>query len=174
MENIEQDKLLGALNKASEGLQNLISSVKTQDDAVKLFGAENVHEGSYQCKVCGKLVSYSKLIIFDTPVVKGVTAYLCPDCWKLVNDNKLWKLVCVGCKEFKQAMEPGINPKNGFEFKPGKCYHLLQCPSCHPEHFDLTNKKQGEVIALPLIEEILYDQKLKERFAKPFNPEKRK
>ena len=165
VENINKD-LLGELSKASKGLEALADSIKDKNDAINLFGVEKVHDGKYKCKSCGKLVPASELIIFDTPVVKGVVAYLCKDCWHTVVSNKLWKLVCVGCKEFKQAMEPGVNPKNGFTFEPGKCYHLLQCPSCHPENFDLANKKQGEVIALPLIEEILYDQKLKERISK--------
>ena len=157
-ENIKEE-LLHNVSKLVELIQT-----KSKTEIEDLLGKENIKDGQYTCKVCGKRTSLSNLKIFDTPVVKGVTAFLCPDCWKLIEDNKLWKIVCIGCKEFKQAQEPGINPKNGFEFKPGGTYHMLECPSCHPEHFDFSNKKPGDVVALPLIEELIYDEKLKKAY----------
>lgn len=154
---------LGDIKDLSDTLKGFLD-VKNKSEAEKIFGANNVKDGKYRCKVCGKLTDLSNLYVFDTPIVKGIVAYVCPDCKKLIESNKLWKVVCVGCKELKQALEPGVNPKNGFKFEAGKSYHLLQCPVCHPENFNMSEKKQGDVIMLPLIEELLYDEKLKKQY----------
>ena len=131
-----------------------------------LFGKDNVKDGIYTCKVCGKSTPLSNLKIINDPIGGAIFAYTCPDCWNLIKTNHLCKIVCIGCKELKQAVEPFVNPKNGMKFVKDGIYHMLNCPVCAPDQFHVKGMKQGQVVAVPLIEEVIYDNKLKERIIK--------
>lgn len=145
----------------SSAREYLASENKTKEHAIKLFGEDAVTDGVFKCKNCGKLVSNSKLKIFNTKIINGAVAYLCDDCWNYLNKNGLVKLVCVKCKEVRKIMEPFKNPKTGFEFKKGESYHMQDCPVCNPDKF--TNNPKGTLVPVVIIEEAIYDKKVAEQ-----------
>lgn len=134
----------------------LKSETKSKDEAIKLFGEDNVNDGFFICKGCGKKVPTSKLKIFNSNVVKGITAQLCDECWDYVKKEGAVFLVCIKCKELRKVMEPFKNPVSGFEFKKNNIYHIEDCPVCNPDKFI---KNSSEPIPMVIIEEAIYNGK---------------
>lgn len=62
---------------------------------------------------------------------KQVLDKICRECDQSVKD---WcKIICVTCREVIARRKPSHDPKYGFTYKPGECYHVKNCPTCKPE-----------------------------------------
>lgn len=149
---IDIAKDFASMPKAAELLRH-----PTEEKAIELFGKDQVAPAMFACKSCGKHATLDKLKVFDTPVVKGAMAYLCDECWETARKAKSCYIICVKCKEVRKCMEPFVNPKNGFKLEAGKFYHIMDCPECNPD------KYAGKTVPAMIIEEVLYDDKLKAR-----------
>jgi hypothetical protein len=158
---LESDQLnLHYLPELDEDTIKFLSNTdKSKESAINIFGESNVNDGYFTCKGCGKQVSNADLKIFNSNVVKGITAKLCKDCWDYVVKEGGVFLVCMKCKEIRKIMEPFKNQYSGFEFKKGGIYHLEDCPVCNPEKFV---KDNNEPIPMVIIEEAIYNRKLNE------------
>lgn len=128
----------------------------TQQKAKDLWGSEAVNDGFFVCKSCGKKVPISETIFFDTPVIKGVRADLCKECWEEAHKEGACYLICMRCKELRKCMTPLRNPKTGFEMKSGQFYHLMDCPVC------AIDKYKDKVVPAIIVEEAIYNGKTKQ------------
>lgn len=96
---------------------------------------------------CGMLRDQAKMPrIPTTGVVKGVVSLICAGCPAERELAKHAKLVCAGCREVLGFVEPGKEKKGGFEWLPGRYYHVPNCPSC----------KGVGVKSSPVIEKIIF------------------
>lgn len=121
------------------------SSKLSKEDAVKIYGIENVQEGYYTCPVCQKRVPLDNIQREYSNVVKDfIIDSTCKECRKSLVKEKACRIVCIGCKEVFCYMPPSKNKVTGFEMKPGETYHILQCPKCNSE-IKSTNIIESEI-----------------------------
>ena len=129
----------------------------TKEEAIETFGLDNVKDGFFTCKTCGKQTPYSQLKIIQD-IHGPVTDYICDECRNEFEKMKVCTIVCVGCKDVIARMEPKKD-KTGFETKPGNIYHILDCPKCNPNKY----KEKDKAIPSTLIEAQIYNQKFSKK-----------
>lgn len=131
----------------------------TYEEAINSFGKENVIDGFFTCKVCGKQTPLTEIKHINTRVVNNVVDATCKECRRQFNLEQLCKIVCVGCKEVIALVPPKKDPKTGFTMHPNTTYHIMHCPKCHPELF----KEKDKEIPVKIIESDIYER----MFGKP-------
>ena len=135
---------------------NKIASL-TKEEAIENFGLENIKEGFFTCKTCGKQTPYNQLKLIED--INGpVTDFICDECRKTFDKMKVCIIACLGCKDVIARMEPKKD-KTGFETKPGKVYHIIDCPKCNPEKYSEKDKATPST----LIEAQIYNQKFSKK-----------
>lgn len=150
------------MEKKEQTLEEKIDQFKkdpTLNTAETLFGKENVNSGFYVCKGCGKKVDGSHLMTFETSLLKGnakAFGFLCEECQREFNKEKLPVIVCLKCHEIITFAKPNKDKKSGFEFKRGNAYHMVDCPSCNPDKYMPKDKKDTPVGPFYTIEEEIY------------------
>lgn len=140
----------------------------SKENITRIVGEENIIQPQARCKACGKLVSLENMPIIDTGVIKGVTVGLCKDCFDALMKEKLCGIVCMKCKQVRSFVEPQTNPQTGFKMEPGKFYHILDCPACNPE------KYENKTVPAIIIEEALYNEKVKKHLIETNKVEEQK
>ena len=135
-------------------LKNIASLSK--EEAIRLFGKDNLQEGFFTCKTCGKRTPLSEMGVVSSQVLDNILDPICNECRKEFNKMKVCLIACIGCKEIIARMEPK-KYKNGFETNPGHVYHIADCPKCNPNKFIDASKPTPSSI----IEEKLFNNKIK-------------
>lgn len=123
---------------------------------VKIFGKDNVQDGFFTCKTCGKQTPISEMGIVSSQVLDNILDPICNECREEFKKMKVVSIACIGCKEIIARMEPK-KYKNGFETKAGHIYHIADCPKCNPEKYN----KPNEPVPSPIIEEQLFNRRQK-------------
>lgn len=88
---------------------------------------------------CGHRVAAEKLLrIPHTGIVANVVSMVCRDCPNKAREEvlKTFAIVCVGCREVVEYRVPYKEPRSGFSWEAGKCYHVPRCPSCVGRFFE--------------------------------------
>lgn len=130
----------------------------SKKEAIETFGIDNVEEGFFTCKTCGKKTPFTQLAIIEDSICGNVTDYTCQECRDTFSKMKVCTIICTGCKDVIARMEPKKD-KTGFETKPNQIYHILDCPKCNPEKF----KDPSKPTPSTLIEAQIYNQKFSKK-----------
>lgn len=74
----------------------------------------------------------------NSGLCRNVVSMVCRDCPNRSSETvkKLFAIVCVGCREVVSFGEPFKEPRSGFEWRSGRCYHVPKCPSCEGKIFE--------------------------------------
>lgn len=57
---------------------------------------------------------------------------VCFDCDRAKEWQELSVIVCINCKQVVMRVTPHTEPKTGFRFERGRCYHVEKCAACTP------------------------------------------
>lgn len=132
------------------------------DDAFKVLRKAHRERGPivvpdfYRCIICSPPDNERKMgvpadrmrRIRYTGVVSNIMDCVCESC-AAANAKDLAKaarIVCVGCREVVAMVEP-FKEKNGFVWKPGGFYHVMECPRC---------AKAKALEGSPIVEKIVF------------------
>ena len=126
----------------------------SKEEAAKQFGKENIQDGFFTCKICGKQTPLRDTKLIDTPLVKQVVDATCSECRRNFDLEAYATIVCIGCKEVIARIKPQKDPATGFEIKKNHIYHIMDCPACNPEKF----KDPTKAIPSKIVEADLYEK----------------
>ena len=127
-------------------------------EAETLVGSNNIIEGFFVCKTCGKQVPISQMRTINSKIKENILDPICDECREEFKRMKTITIACLGCNEVIARMEPK-KYKTGFETKAGEIYHIADCPKCNPERF----KDPSKPTPSKLIEEQVYNQKFSKK-----------
>lgn len=123
-------------------------------------------EKAYTC-LCRRPKSIFELESFWDPVLNSnVLSDICKGCRDGERvKNATCTLVCINCRRVIARMYPE-KTKYGFEFKPGRTYHVSNCPGCvgdNPHAFIVEKhlydrNRLRENLPIESMEGILYEQ----------------
>ena len=133
-----------------EQVKELIGALASLPPVKPKSFQENLDDaGLLQCRVTGRSFPASMVTIINTGYIKALDI-IHPDVKKEI-PPEYCRIVCVVCKEVILVVKPGTNNR-GFELKPGRCYHVQDCPKCNP------SKYEGKTVESRLIEEIVWSK----------------
>lgn len=117
----------------SDELDKMVKVLEDMPDDGKPKGLIQEVNTTYKC-VCGKTVSLPQLRTINSGVLPQVIDDVCIHCDNKDAGSRLdretAKLVCCTCHRVIRRLAPWTDPRSGFTFRPGKCYHVRECPEC--------------------------------------------
>jgi len=98
---------------------------------------------------CGKDIPHNEMLVIpSTGLLKGCVSKVCRNCPNKAREavQKLYAIVCAGCREVVVFGEPYVERRTGFKWEAGKIYHVPNCPQC----------LNRQIKSSPVIEQKLY------------------